>query len=238
MAKIDLEDEEDSFLQKHGMKIGIGVVVLAVAGYMAFGSSSGGKTASNTSKKEMFIMPALPPIAPPPPPPPPPPKPEPPKEEEKKDDETKPVEVVDEKPMDKPATPDEPAPISTSITGPGEGSGLAAGNGMGGGNGTGIGGPRGKVGSLEGWYAGQVQKKVLSALQNNKRTRTASMNVKVRVWPDSTGRITKADLEESTGDPGMDATLRNDILTGIQMAESPPKGMKFIRLHLKLQRPS
>ena len=134
--------------------------------------------------------------------------------------EQKPVEN-EEKPVPKP--PDAPAPLGTSITGPGGGPDMGLGTGLGGGGGYGSGGG-GRNGSKYGWYATQVQNRIADAMRTNPRTRKASMNVVVRIWPDSTGRVTKARVS-SSGDPALDAALQNDILTNLQLAEPPPSDM-------------
>lgn len=146
--------------------------------------------------------------------------------EEKKPDEAKP---------DKP--PDAPAPIGTGITGPGnDGFNLGGGSGSGGfgGNGQGGGG-----GSRFGWYAGKVQSRIADALRRNNRTRTASMDLKVRIWPDESGRVTRAQLSGSTGDPALDQVIRDQVLTGLQLDEAPPQGMRLpIVLRLSAIKPN
>jgi len=64
------------------------------------------------------------------------------------------------------------------------------------------------------------------------------MDLKIRVWADSTGRITKAHLTGSTGDPALDATLQNDILTGMQLDNPPPADMPMpIVMRVSARRP-
>jgi outer membrane biosynthesis protein TonB len=127
---------------------------------------------------------------------------------------------------------DEP-PLGTGIKGDGPDSyGLSdkAGNGR-------IGGNSGN-GSKWGWYASQVQSRIQEAMQRNRKTRSASLSVSVRVWPDSTGRIARAQLAGSTGDSGLDAAIRDEILTGLQLQEPPPAGMPApITLRLAARRP-
>jgi len=76
-----------------------------------------------------------------------------------------------------------------------------------------------------GWYATQVQATIGDALRKNSHTRSASYSVKVRVWPDLTGRITRAQLVGSTGDPAVDQAIKNEVLTGLSLQEPPPTGM-------------
>jgi outer membrane biosynthesis protein TonB len=143
--------------------------------------------------------------------------------------------VQKEEPKEAPK-PDAPAPLGTGITGPGGGPDFGLGRGIGGGGGWGNGGGGG--GSKYGWYAGEVQTRVADALRNNARTRTASMDLKIRIWADSTGRITKARLTGSTGDPALDSTLQNDILTGMQLSDPPPSDMPMpIVMRISARRP-
>ena len=126
---------------------------------------------------------------------------------------------------------DEP-PMGTGIKGDGSGDAFGLGNGPGNG---GIGGNGN--GSKWGWYASQVSSRIQSALQQNRKTRSASMNVKVRVWPDRAGRITRAQLAGSTGDPALDSAV-DQALTGLQLEQPPPAGMPApIVLQLAARRP-
>ncbi|MCX8493957.1 MAG: TonB family protein, partial [Chthoniobacterales bacterium] len=139
---------------------------------------------------------------------------------------------TDEKPPDKAP---EPAPISTSIQG-NDASGLASGgNGMGG---SGFGGGGGGHGSKFGYYAGQVKSRILDVLRANKKTRSAVMDVQVRVWLDESGHVSKVSLSKSTGNPGLDEALKSEVLTEISMSEPPPRGMPMpIVMHFSAKRP-
>lgn len=148
-----------------------------------------------------------------------------------------PVNEPEAKPEPKPAD-DPPAPLGTNIQGDGppDGFGLSGGKGNGGGTGTGIGGG-GKSSSRWGWYAAKVQTAVGETLRRNPRTREAVLSHKVRIWPDSTGRITRAKLADSTGDSALDTAI-TDSLTGIQLPEPPPADMPSpILLRLSARRP-
>ncbi len=128
---------------------------------------------------------------------------------------------------------DEP-PLGTGIKGDGPDSfGLSdkAGNGR-------IGGNNGN-GSKWGWYASQVQSRIQQALQQNRKTRTASLSVKVLVWPDASGRIGRAQIAGTTGDAALDGALRDEVLTGLQLQEPPPPGMPApIVLRVTARRPN
>ncbi len=65
------------------------------------------------------------------------------------------------------------------------------------------------------------------------------MNVTARIWLDATGRITRATLAGSTGDPATDTAIRQEILTGLQLQAPPPDGMPMpIVMRLKATRPN
>lgn len=126
---------------------------------------------------------------------------------------------------------DEP-PLGTGIKGDGPDSfGLSgkAGNGR-------IGGTAGN-GSKWGWYANQVQGQVVGAMQRNRKTRAAKLNVTVKVWPDNNGHVLRAQMAGSTGDPSLDSAIRDEVLNGLQL-QPPPPGMPMpITLRLAARRP-
>ena len=132
-----------------------------------------------------------------------------------------------------PVPKDEP-PLGTGIKGDGTNDGF----GLGGGSGNGRIGGNGGNGTKWGWYASQVQSRIQAALQQNRKTRSASMSVNVKVWPDQSGRIARAQLAGSTGDPSLDAALRDEVLTGLQLQQAPPADMPApIVLHIQERRP-
>ena len=111
--------------------------------------------------------------------------------------------------------------------------------GNGGGGGTGFGGRGGGGGSKYGYYAGQVQSRVVEVLRSHKKTRAAVMNVQVRIWADSTGKISKVSLGQSTGDPALDSAIKNEVFSDISLQEPPPQGMPMpIVMHFKASRPN
>lgn len=143
--------------------------------------------------------------------------------------ETQPREAkVEPKPQPKANPP--PAALATGIKGDGPGmAGLSgSGSGLGGGTGTGASTGTGGTGSKFGWYAGLVQKKIASALSANPKTKSSSIEkLEVRIWPDASGRITRASLTKSTGDSEVDNAIERQVLTGLQLDEPPPAGMKL-----------
>ena len=214
------------------------ILVLGAGVYMVSKVLAGSHSSSSTRDDMVSI--SLPPPPPPPPPkqqPTPPPQQQPtPEQQDQKMVEQQPVQDEKKDDAPKPKAPDAPAPLGTSITGPGGGPDMGLAGGLGGGGGYGSGGGGG--GTKYGWYASEVQNRIGDALRNNPRTRRASMNLRIRIWPDATGRITKVHISGSTGDPSLDAALQNDILTGIQLADPPPADMPLpIVMQVSAQRP-
>lgn len=145
-----------------------------------------------------------------------------------------PVAEDEQKPEETPA-PAAPV-LGTNIEGTGgpDAFGLSGGGGSGGG--TRI--ARHSSGSRWGWYAASVQRSIGEALRRNDVTRTASFTLEVRIWADLTGRVSRAQLAGSTGDPRVDAAIRDDVLSGLRLAEAPPRDMPLpIVLRLSARRP-
>jgi periplasmic protein TonB len=207
---------------KQRLYIGILLAIVLLGGIASF-LSNGGKSKKTAPRKSEIVQITLPPPPPPPPPPPkvepPPPKDEPPKEEEMVEQEPVPN---DEPPPDDtpPEAPSED--LSTGIAGNGPDMGLSSGSG----NGGKIGGTgRRGGGSKFGWYAAKVQSSIAEALRRHPSTRNAKMVLQVRVWPDSNGRITRAQLVGSSGNPAVDQAIKGQILTGLQLPQPPPADM-------------
>ena len=227
------EGENDSFVSRNRMKLIVTGILLAGIGVYFMPKPKGSGPARKVEKMVVVQVP------PPPPPkmlPPPPPKVQPPPEKMEKQApvEEKPKEAAPKKADNPPQT------LATGIKGDGPGSGLSSsGNGLGGGNF--IGGPKGGGGGGK-WdhYAGQVQSKISDALRRHPKTKSASIaRLEVRIWPDGTGRVTRAQLANSTGDSAMDSAIQDQVLTGLQLAEPPPAGMKMpIILRLSASRPA
>jgi len=216
---MDFDDQPEEVPQNFFKRFRVAIIVTAVviAGIVVVAklASKGG-----SSKHDRLTLVS---IAPAPPPPPPPPRP--PQEEQKIEEPM----IKEEAPKEAPPK-DEP-PLGTGIKGEGSdsfGLGGKPGNGrIGGGD-----------GSKWGWYASQVQSRIQQALQQNRKTRTASMNLNVRVWADASGRISRAQLAGSTGDTSLDSALRDEVLTGLQLPEPPPAGMPApITLRVTARRP-
>jgi outer membrane biosynthesis protein TonB len=131
-----------------------------------------------------------------------------------------------ETPKDAPAEPkDDPLPGPPALDAKGDGPGDLLGRPGGRGFIGGGGGGGGSGGGRWGWYASMVQSQIEAALRANKRTRNAVMQIKVRLWTESTGRVSRVQLVSSTGDPELDAAIRDEVLGGLTLREPPPKDM-------------
>ena len=222
------EIDDRTFLEKYGMAVLAVIVVLVGIGAWIGVSYFSGHITKPKPPPEIAIHLQPPPPLPPPPPPPPPPKTPPPPKEQKMV-ELKPKDQQPPKPTPSPA-PSAPGP---KASGPPSEDGTLGGPG---GNGNGdIGGDGGTV---FGYYAGQVGDQVRSVLSSNPKTSKASFKVRIHIWADSTGRITRVSLSRSDDDPSVDAAIKGDVLIG-QMVPPPPQGMPMpIVMSLDGKRPN
>lgn len=126
----------------------------------------------------------------------------------------------DEPPPDN--SPPEAAPVdlSTGITGNGPPDHFGLGSGT-----HHIGGSGRRNGSKFGWYAAKVQSSITEALRHNPATRNSTMSLQVRIWSDTDGRITRAQLVGTTGNTTIDDAIKNQVLTGFQLPQAPPADM-------------
>ncbi len=222
------------------MSAGIGVVLLALMGTAVVLFLSGDDTPPPRQVRELTIVTIQPP---PPPPPPPPPKPP----EQKMIEQPKMTEpeIKEEMPVEKPkdappkdAKNDEPPPgplaLAAKAQGPGDLFNLGGNPG-----GRGLLGGGGGGGSRWGWYVSIVQQQIETALRGNAKTRNAVMQMQVRFWADSSGRVTRVQIVSSGGSPEVDAAIRDEVLPGIVLREPPPKDMPMPMVaKLSARRPS
>ncbi len=222
--------EKRGFGARYGFVIGIGVV--GVIGAVLFNKMFSGPSGPAPRKTQEMVMIKPPPPAPPSPPPPPPPPQDAPKQE-----------MMEQSPVDdqeaKPEPQDAPSPaMGTNITGNGPADGFGLSGNKAGFLGGGSNGSKANS-SRFGWYANQVIKSFSDALSRHPRTRNANFNLKVRIWADVGGRVTRAKLADSTGDTALDEAIQNEILTGSQLKEPPPEGMPMpIVMRLTARRPN
>jgi len=227
----DNYDEKDdlTFMERHKVVLSVvAVAVISVGVYTL--QSKFSKPGYSKNQGPSIVSVRLPPMPTPPPPPPTPPPPQEIKQEEKMMSQEK-VDDKEEKPDDKPP---EAAPLSTNNASTGNDAfGLTKGNSSGNYFNSGSGSH-----SKFGWYAAQVQSTIGDALRKNPKTRSASFGSQVRIWSDITGRVLRAKLSPSTGDPAVDDAI-NQSLTGLQLKEAPPAGMPMpIVMRVSAQRPN
>jgi TonB family protein len=208
------------WLRRHRAKIAIGGAVLSIIAVVVL--SGHDDLPAPRRIHELSIVNNLQP--PPPPPPPPPPEQkmiEQPVEAEQKFMEEKPLEKpLEKEPIKEAKNEEPPGPLAldAKATGPGDSFNLGSkvgGSPLGGGGGG---------GSRWGWYASQVQAQMESALRGNNNTRNAIMQVRIRLWAESTGRVSRVQLVSSTGDADLDSAIR-DELARLTLREPPPKDM-------------
>lgn len=213
-------DSRDSRLRTLLVAIA-GVVMLAIVG-AGLVLLSGGEQEPPRRVQEFMV------VSLPPPPPPPPPQVQPPPEEKMVEQpkitepEIKEEKVVeqpkDEAPNDDSKNDEPPGPISleSDAKGPGDMASKKGGRPVSGGAGG---------ASRWGWYASMVQGQLEAALRANAKTRNAVMQVQVRVWADSSGRITRVALVSSSGNAEVDNAIRSEVLSGLMLRQPPPPDM-------------
>lgn len=165
-------------------------------------------------------------LIPPPPPPPPPPVEQKPPEPEMIEQQKMVEPEVKEQPLEEQPKEadnnDEPPPgplaLDSEAQGPGDAMGLGANP-----NGRGLLSGRGR--SKWGWYASMVQAEIESALRSNAKTRNSMMQVQLRLWADSSGRISRVQIVSSTGTAELNAVLQSVVLGGLRLREGPPGDM-------------
>ena len=220
---------------RHRLFIGIMLAIVVLGGVVSF-LMSGGKSHRRAPARQDIVTITLPPPPPVTPPPPPPPQnePPPPKDEEMVEQDP----VPDNEPPPEAAQEAPPSEdLSTGIAGNGPDMGLSRG-GNGGNGKIGGTGKRGG-GSRFGWYAAKVQTSIADALRRNSSTRNAILNLQVRVWADSNGRITRAQLVGTSGNPAVDGAIKNQILTGLQLPQAPPADMPMpITMRVTARKPA
>lgn len=172
------------------------------------------------------------------PPPPPPPKEKPP-EPKKVEEDIKPVE----KPQDIPQKPvDAPKPsndVAKSVTmnadaqaggdafniGAGDGGGMV---GSGGGNGAG-------TGSYDQYLGYAIQQ----AVQRDDRVNRLAFDVRADIWLDADGKLTRAELVGSSGNPKTDEALVDALRAMPHIDVAPPSSLHFpLRVAIRGKRPA
>lgn len=158
-----------------------------------------------------------------PPPPTPPPKVEPPKVVPPKQ------EIVDKQDVPKPDQPDKqdappPGPdlAVDAQGGPGsDGFGLVGKKGGGDLIGSGAGG----TGSKFAWYGALVKERIQDAISRDKKLRAADYRILVNVWINSSGKVTRVELIDSTANAELDNALKLALRNIPALKEGAPGDM-------------
>jgi periplasmic protein TonB len=219
---------------KSKLFIGVMLALVLGGGVISF-LNTGGKSPKRSVAKSDTITVTLPP--PPPPPPPPKVEPPPPQDEPKKEEMVEQDPVPENEPPPVEAPVDEPPSetLGTNNTGNGPNMGLSRNGGNGGGNRNSIGGQKG---SKFGSYAAKVQRSIKDALDRNSSTNKSTFSIQVRIWADSNGLVTRAQLVGSTGNSSVDQAIKNQVLAGLQLPEPPPSDMPMpINLRISARKP-
>ena len=238
---MDLTDQDElSFFSRHRILVCAGLALVLIALVALVIKTFTGQSSAPAKVQPMTFVKLLPPVPTPTPPPQqqqPTPKPQEMIEQKHMiEPETKPLKP-DEKPKDEPKKQAPQGPLGLNMKGDGKSDSFGL-VGRPGGNGL-LNGGGGGGGTRWGWYANQVQAKVEEALRQNRQTRDASLRVQVRIWADSTGRVTRAQLAGSTGNAAIDNAITNEVLSGLQLQEAPPSDMPMpIVLRLIARRPN
>ena len=237
---MDASDEQElGFYHRYRYLIWLGGAVILIAPITLAIKTLTTKQPQSKVAPITFVK-LLPPVSTPTPPPPQPqstPRPQEMMEQKQMmEPETKPLHP-DEKPKEDNKKQAPPGPLGVNAKGEGQGDAFGL-VGRPGGNGLLNGGGGG--GTRFGWYAAQVQARIEEALRANNRTRSASIpGLRIRIWADNTGRVTRAQLVGTTGDPAIDDAITNEVLTGLQLKEAPPSDMPMpIVLRVTAHRPT
>jgi protein TonB len=154
----------------------------------------------------------------PPPPPPPPPQQKPPE-----------PEVKEEVKMDQPEPTPEPQPAEAAPAPLNVGEGAAGGIDVGGTRGAPTLPGSGRGGNPWGWYDALLNEAANDAYQKALARHEALKNkrykVIVKVWIDAGGRVSRAELAESTGDASADEILKDALRDMRALREGPPADM-------------
>ncbi len=196
--------------------IGVLLTLVVLGGVVSFLNTPAQRTRPAAKKSDIVSI-TLPPPPPPPLPPPPPPKIEPPKPEMVEQEKVDTIEPPEETPSNE--VQDEA--LGTNIAGNGPDMGLRAGAGSG--TRHRIGGGR-RGGKWDG-FAVKVQNAIAETLRRNGATRNATFSMKMLIWADANGRITRAVPVGSSGNPTVDQALNNQVFAGLQLPEPPPADM-------------
>jgi periplasmic protein TonB len=223
-----VHEDSPSAIRRYAVPAAAGLSALCVIAAVIFVFLGDG-TPPPRPVQELTIVKIIPPPPPPPPPPqevpPPPAEPEmieQPKMAEPEIKEEAPAEEPKEAPPDDSSEPPPMGPLGLDQApeGPGDQFNLAGNPG-----GRGFTGGGGGGGSRWGWYCTIIQKQIEESMRANAKTRSVPMQLEVRIWADSSGRVNRVLIVTPTGDTVIDAAMRDEVLSGLVLKEPPPHDM-------------
>jgi periplasmic protein TonB len=205
MSEFD-EYREDWSTRWRGLAIPVAILAIVVSGIFYFLHDTAG------IRREAPPIPVLTMLPPPPPPPQKPPEPE-----KKIEEAQKPVDQPKQQPMDapKPMTMNAPAQAGTDAFNVGAGSGDGS-VGSGGGGGFG-----------EANYSRYLGSVLQQAIQNDDRVNRQVFTADMAVWVDADGRVTRAKVLKTSGDPKLDMDLVAALEALPTLDETPPSTLSF-----------
>lgn len=172
------------------------------------------------------------------PPPPPPPKEKPP-EPKKVEEDIKPVD----KPQDVPQKPvDAPKPsndVARNVTMNADAQAGSDAFNIGAGGGGGMVGSGGGTGSGTGSYDQYLGYAIQQAVQRDGRVNRLAFDVRADIWLDADGKLTRAELVGSSGNPDTDQALLDALRTMPHIDVAPPSSLHFpLRVAIRGKRPA
>lgn len=236
MQPIDSDDSEAGFFRRHRIKLTVAALAVVGVGLLATFGVGPEKPERPAPAPHIVTITVPPPPPPPPPPKPREPRPEPPSEQQQMIAQEAVTEPDPAPPAE--AAPSD-APLGTGIKGDGapDGFGLGTSGGGGGFFGGRTGGGSGSGGRW-GWYASQVQTVVQSALGAHPRTKSLSLDARVRIWVDANGRVERVEIARDSLAPELVDALR-EALVGVQLRQAAPADMPMpIVMRVNARRPS
>jgi protein TonB len=189
--------------------VGVAVVAIVAVGIFLVVRHFLSQEAPATKKVVQEIRVIRPPPPPPETPPPPPPPPE---------------ETVDLKQPEP-----EPDPTPSNEPPPAEQLGLDA-DGAAGSDGFGLAARKGgrdllaSGGSAYSWYAGLLKSEILGRLQDEKKVRSGSYSIQVRIWVRPDGSVERIHFTQSSGNGERDKAIE-EAITRIRISQAPPADM-------------
>jgi protein TonB len=132
------------------------------------------------------------------------------------------VDLPEPEPMPEAAPSDEPPPgeqLGVDAVGAGAGDGFGL-----------VGRPGGRDllasgGSAFSWYAGLLKNEILDRLGDDRKARSGSYSVVVRLWVRRDGTVEKSSLMGSTGDKDRDRAIEIALSQLTRISQAPPADM-------------